>query len=95
MGKVIMKAQLVTQLDAVIKDMNALYSKLDELNGSMHALLEETDIEQSMELAGITEQDVEADFGFIREFYQRQLPTAHDLDYLKDTLFDYKNKLEG
>lgn len=95
MGKVIMKAQLLTQLEAVVKDINALYGKLDELNGSMHELLEETDIEQSMELAGIVDTDVESDFGFIREFYQRQLPTSHDLDYIKDTLFDYKNKLEG
>lgn len=95
MGKVIMKAQLVTALEAVVKDINALYSKLDELNGSMHELLEETDVEQSMELAGVTDTDVESDFGWIREFYQRQLPTAHDLDMVKDTLYDYKNKLEG
>lgn len=95
MGKVIMKDALVAKLEAVVKDINALYGKLDELNGSMHELLEETDVEQSMELAGITEQDVESDFGWVREFYQRQLPTTHDLDMVKDTLFGYKEQLKG
>lgn len=95
MGNVLDKKQLEKAIKMVYATIEGIYDDLDELNGAMYELLENTDIEVSLQMAGITDEegDIEGDFGYLKDFYMRQLPTVNDLDGVLDVLKLYLKKL--